>query len=185
MGKAKKAKYYTYQRMALVLALVFLVLALCFFSLRYLWSPSLGKVRLNISSLFATHPPNCLLLSVAWEWEIDERHPESPHQQTIQVTSKGKNILERKMDDHTKSQRQYLQSVLYSARLKDVWAMEKATVFCSAHVLAVRSVISWICGLNHKPLIRLQMLACCIYPLSAHIVNFSLQWRILITQSWP
>lgn len=46
------------------------------------------------------------------------------------------------MDDHTKSQRQYLQSVLYSARLKDVWAMEKAAVFCSAHVLAVRSVIS-------------------------------------------
>ncbi|KAI4819178.1 hypothetical protein KUCAC02_004447, partial [Chaenocephalus aceratus] len=43
-GKEKKAKYHTYQRVALVLALVFLVLGLCIFSLRYLWSPSLGKV---------------------------------------------------------------------------------------------------------------------------------------------
>lgn len=46
------------------------------------------------------------------------------------------------MDGHTKSQRQSLQSVLYSARLKDVWATEKTAVYCSAHVLAVRSVIS-------------------------------------------
>uniref|UniRef100_A0A8D0A0M8 Tenomodulin n=1 Tax=Sander lucioperca TaxID=283035 RepID=A0A8D0A0M8_SANLU len=44
VGKEKKAKYHTYQRLALVLALVFLVLAICVFSLRYLWSPSLGKV---------------------------------------------------------------------------------------------------------------------------------------------
>lgn len=43
-GKEKKAKYHTYQRVALVLTLVFLVLGLCIFSLRYLWSPSLGKV---------------------------------------------------------------------------------------------------------------------------------------------
>ncbi|XP_051810739.1 tenomodulin [Acanthochromis polyacanthus] len=43
-GKEKKAKYHTYQRVALVLALVFLILALCVFSLRYLWGPSLGKV---------------------------------------------------------------------------------------------------------------------------------------------
>ncbi|KAM4554731.1 tenomodulin [Leuresthes tenuis] len=43
-GKEKKAKYYTFQRVALVLSLVFLVLALCVFSLRYLWGPSLGKV---------------------------------------------------------------------------------------------------------------------------------------------
>ncbi|GLD70402.1 tenomodulin isoform X1, partial [Lates japonicus] len=42
--KEKKAKYHTYQRVALALALVFLVLALGVFSLRYLWSPSLGKV---------------------------------------------------------------------------------------------------------------------------------------------
>lgn len=55
VGKPKKAKHYTYQRMVLVLALVLLILALCVFSLRYLWSPSLGKVRLNISSLFASH----------------------------------------------------------------------------------------------------------------------------------
>lgn len=58
-GKEKKAKYSMYQRVALGLALVFLVLALCFFSLRYLWSPSVGKVRLNIRSLFASHQPNC------------------------------------------------------------------------------------------------------------------------------
>lgn len=56
------------------------------------------------------------------------------------------------MDDHTKSQRQYLESVLYSARLKDVWAMEKTAVLSSANFLAVRSVISQLCGLNHKPL---------------------------------
>uniref|UniRef100_A0A3Q0RYN7 Tenomodulin n=1 Tax=Amphilophus citrinellus TaxID=61819 RepID=A0A3Q0RYN7_AMPCI len=43
-GKEKRAKYQTYQRVALVLTLVFLVLALCVFSLRYLWGPSLGKV---------------------------------------------------------------------------------------------------------------------------------------------
>ncbi|KAM9849997.1 tenomodulin isoform 2-T2 [Aulostomus maculatus] len=44
MGNMKKAKYHTYQRVALALALVFLILALCVFSLRYLWSPSQGKV---------------------------------------------------------------------------------------------------------------------------------------------
>ncbi|XP_035017245.1 tenomodulin isoform X2 [Hippoglossus stenolepis] len=42
--KEKKAKYHIYQRVALSLVLVFLVLALSVFSLRYLWSPSLGKV---------------------------------------------------------------------------------------------------------------------------------------------
>lgn len=57
VGKEKKAKYHTYQRVALVLALVFLVLALCVFSLRYLWSPSLGKVRTNIISSFGSHEP--------------------------------------------------------------------------------------------------------------------------------
>lgn len=56
------------------------------------------------------------------------------------------------MDSHTKSQRQSLQSVLYCGWWKDVWVMEKTAVFCSAHVLAVRSVISWILGLNLKPL---------------------------------
>ncbi|KAM9795132.1 tenomodulin [Neosynchiropus ocellatus] len=43
-GKEKKAKYRALQRAALVLVLVFLILALCAFSIRYLWSPSLGKV---------------------------------------------------------------------------------------------------------------------------------------------
>ncbi|KAM6923404.1 tenomodulin [Xenentodon cancila] len=43
-GKDKKQKYHTYQWVALVLALVLLVLALCVFGLRYLWGPSLGKV---------------------------------------------------------------------------------------------------------------------------------------------
>ncbi|CAB1456244.1 unnamed protein product [Pleuronectes platessa] len=42
--KEKKARYHIYQRVALSLVLVFLVLALSVFSLRYLWSPSLGKV---------------------------------------------------------------------------------------------------------------------------------------------
>ncbi|KAM9377811.1 tenomodulin [Pholidichthys leucotaenia] len=42
--KEKKTKYHTYQRVALALTLVFLVLALCIFSLMYLWGPSLGKV---------------------------------------------------------------------------------------------------------------------------------------------
>ncbi|KAM8909267.1 tenomodulin [Spinachia spinachia] len=44
MEKEKKAKYHTYQRVALVLALVFLVLSLSVFSLRYLWSSRPGKV---------------------------------------------------------------------------------------------------------------------------------------------
>uniref|UniRef100_A0AAQ4RPA8 Tenomodulin n=1 Tax=Gasterosteus aculeatus aculeatus TaxID=481459 RepID=A0AAQ4RPA8_GASAC len=44
MEKEKKAKHRTYQRVALVLALVFLVLALSVFSLRYLWSSRPGKV---------------------------------------------------------------------------------------------------------------------------------------------
>lgn len=59
VGKEKKSKYHTYQRLALVLALIFLILALSVFSLRYLWSPSLGKVRQSISSLFANHQPYC------------------------------------------------------------------------------------------------------------------------------
>ncbi|XP_062249111.1 tenomodulin isoform X2 [Platichthys flesus] len=42
--KEKKARYHIYQRVALSLVLVFLVLALSVFGLRYLWSPSLGKV---------------------------------------------------------------------------------------------------------------------------------------------
>uniref|UniRef100_A0A3Q3GVF0 Tenomodulin n=1 Tax=Labrus bergylta TaxID=56723 RepID=A0A3Q3GVF0_9LABR len=43
-GKEKKAKFYTYQRLALVLALVLVVMGLCVFSLRFLWSPSQGKL---------------------------------------------------------------------------------------------------------------------------------------------
>lgn len=43
-GKEKKSRFYNPWCLALVLTLVLLVLALCFFSLRYLWSPSLGKV---------------------------------------------------------------------------------------------------------------------------------------------
>ncbi|XP_077589027.1 tenomodulin [Stigmatopora nigra] len=43
-AKAKRAKYRIYQRIALILTFVFLLLGLCIFSLSYLWSPSLGKV---------------------------------------------------------------------------------------------------------------------------------------------
>ncbi|XP_053736025.1 tenomodulin [Synchiropus splendidus] len=43
-GKEKKAKHRALQRAALLLVLVFVILALCAFSMRYLWSPSLGKV---------------------------------------------------------------------------------------------------------------------------------------------
>ncbi|XP_015244619.1 PREDICTED: tenomodulin [Cyprinodon variegatus] len=42
--KQKKTRFHNYHWMALVLAVVFLVLAVCVFSLRYLWGPSLGKV---------------------------------------------------------------------------------------------------------------------------------------------
>lgn len=47
MGKEKerKARYRAYQCAAIILSVVFLVLALCIFSLRYIWSPSPGKVR--------------------------------------------------------------------------------------------------------------------------------------------
>ncbi|KAM3866772.1 tenomodulin [Diretmus argenteus] len=44
VGKEKRAKYRNYQRGALILALVFLLLALGVFSLKYLWKPSLWKV---------------------------------------------------------------------------------------------------------------------------------------------
>uniref|UniRef100_A0A667Y4H6 Tenomodulin n=1 Tax=Myripristis murdjan TaxID=586833 RepID=A0A667Y4H6_9TELE len=43
-GKEKRAKYRIYQRGALILGLVFLLLALGAFSLRYLWSPNAGKI---------------------------------------------------------------------------------------------------------------------------------------------
>ncbi|XP_057705391.1 tenomodulin [Corythoichthys intestinalis] len=43
-AKEKRTKYRLYQRMALILTFVFLLLGLCIFSLSYLWSPSLGKV---------------------------------------------------------------------------------------------------------------------------------------------
>lgn len=68
--KEKKARYHTYQRVGLALALVFLVLALCIFSLRYLWSPSLGKVRLNITSLFASYQTYCHCM---WKSSPEER----------------------------------------------------------------------------------------------------------------
>ncbi|XP_034037855.1 tenomodulin [Thalassophryne amazonica] len=44
LAKEKNPKYQTYQRVALVLALVFLVLALCIVGMLYLWNPSPGKV---------------------------------------------------------------------------------------------------------------------------------------------
>uniref|UniRef100_UPI003EB9F631 tenomodulin isoform 3 n=1 Tax=Danio rerio TaxID=7955 RepID=UPI003EB9F631 len=46
LGKEKdrKARYRTYQCAAIILSVVFLILALCIFSLRYIWSPNLGKV---------------------------------------------------------------------------------------------------------------------------------------------
>ncbi|XP_035983330.1 tenomodulin [Fundulus heteroclitus] len=43
-GKQKKTRFHSYHWVALVLAAVFLVLAVCVFSLRYLWGPSLRKV---------------------------------------------------------------------------------------------------------------------------------------------
>ncbi|XP_054648753.1 tenomodulin [Dunckerocampus dactyliophorus] len=43
-SKEKRAKHHIYQRVALIMALVFLILCLCIFSLAYLWSPTLGKV---------------------------------------------------------------------------------------------------------------------------------------------
>ncbi|MED6257985.1 hypothetical protein ATANTOWER_001374 [Ataeniobius toweri] len=42
--KQKKTRSHNYHWVALVLAVVFLVLAVCVFSLRYLWAPSLGKI---------------------------------------------------------------------------------------------------------------------------------------------
>lgn len=60
-----------------------------------------------------------------WAWgQPDERHAASPHQQTMQVTSKGrkkkKKAPVRELDDHTMSQRRSLQSALYSGKLKGV-----------------------------------------------------------------
>ncbi|XP_072519504.1 tenomodulin [Salminus brasiliensis] len=44
LGKEKNARYRCYQRGALILGLVFLMLVLCIFSLRYIWNSSPGKV---------------------------------------------------------------------------------------------------------------------------------------------
>ncbi|KAM4621488.1 tenomodulin [Polymixia lowei] len=44
VGKEKKARYHNYQRGALILGLIFLILTLGVFCLKYLWNPSLGKV---------------------------------------------------------------------------------------------------------------------------------------------
>lgn len=44
MGKEKTARYRTYQRLALILGLVFLALAVGVFSLRYFWGPNQAKV---------------------------------------------------------------------------------------------------------------------------------------------
>ncbi|XP_077434218.1 tenomodulin isoform X2 [Vanacampus margaritifer] len=43
-SKEKRTKYRMYQRLALILAFVFLLLGLCVFSLAYLWSPTPGKI---------------------------------------------------------------------------------------------------------------------------------------------
>ncbi|XP_030622697.1 tenomodulin [Chanos chanos] len=43
-GKEKTARYRSYQWGAIILGLLFLTLAICFFALRYFWSPSPGKV---------------------------------------------------------------------------------------------------------------------------------------------
>lgn len=44
MGKHRKSKFQSYQRLALILAMLFLVLTLCVISLHYLWSPRPAKV---------------------------------------------------------------------------------------------------------------------------------------------
>ncbi|XP_035388312.1 tenomodulin [Electrophorus electricus] len=44
LGKEKNLQSRSYQRGALILGLVFLVLALCIFGLRYIWNPSPAKV---------------------------------------------------------------------------------------------------------------------------------------------
>ncbi|XP_056147916.1 tenomodulin [Lampris incognitus] len=44
VGKEKKARYRSYQRGALILGLIFLILTLGIFTLRYLWTPNQGKV---------------------------------------------------------------------------------------------------------------------------------------------
>lgn len=64
-GKAKKRRCYTYQRAVLLLVLLVLVLVLCVFSMRYLWRPSLGKVRLNTGFLLHQSPNgHCLQINV-------------------------------------------------------------------------------------------------------------------------
>ena len=45
VGKEKKARHSCYQKAAVILSLVFLLLTICVFSLRHFWSPSPGKVR--------------------------------------------------------------------------------------------------------------------------------------------
>ncbi|KAB5571163.1 hypothetical protein PHYPO_G00221920 [Pangasianodon hypophthalmus] len=44
LGKKKNAGYFSYHCVALILGLVFLMLTLCIFSLRYIWSTTPGKI---------------------------------------------------------------------------------------------------------------------------------------------
>ncbi|MEQ2302638.1 hypothetical protein AMECASPLE_008728 [Ameca splendens] len=86
--KQKKTRSHNYHWVALVLAVVFLVLAVCVFSLRYLWAPSLGKVRLR--SINARHSLIAILSEVNVVFITDERHYEFPPLKIIQVSSKTK-----------------------------------------------------------------------------------------------
>lgn len=99
-------------------------------------------------------PVISLIATICGKWILHERQMKAALSFHIRLHQrKKKKLCEKgKWMATQKSSRQSLQSVLYSCRLKDVRAMEKTAVFRSARVLAVRSVILWILGPNHKPL---------------------------------
>lgn len=112
-GKEKKSKLYNPWCLVLVLTLVLLVLALCFFSLRYLWSPSLGKVRtkhvLAVGPVLGLIATACRRRRVRVPAQSDERHtaakPSRFHQReenNSPVRATGVSVCG---GNHTKSQR--------------------------------------------------------------------------------
>lgn len=83
-------------------------------------------------------------------FHINKSYRSHQRKKTMQVS---------KMDGSTKSQSQFLQSVLYSARLKDAWALERTAVQSSD-----LRIHSWTNPAKY--ILLLQMVACWIYLLS-------------------
>lgn len=137
-GKEKKSKFSSPWCLALALTLVLLVLALSFFSLRYLWSPSLAKVGTNISSLLVKLVGLIEIVGGKTSCFSAEAKPSWSHQR-----EKTNCPVRETGGDHTESQKRLSAVCIVFWEIKrSVAYREKGTacvLLCS--VLAVRCVI--------------------------------------------